>query len=86
MTNDAAGCRTMPVRWLWLRHGHNLRRMTREKQIEIVAQAIRNAFGVRSNRRGAEPREWSDLPEQVRVEFRHEARAAIEAYESTVGR
>lgn len=55
--------------------------MTREQQIETVAQAIRTAWGARSNRPYTKPREWDDLPEQVRADFRKEARAAIEAYE-----
>lgn len=56
--------------------------MERAQQVEIVAQAIRNAFGVRSNRPFVKPRPWDALPDKVRDEFRHEAAAAIEAYES----
>jgi hypothetical protein len=53
--------------------------MTREQQVDIVAQAIRRAFEQRTNR----PRfsKWDKVGEELREAFRFEARAAIEAYE-----
>lgn len=57
--------------------------MTREQQIDIVAIAIRAAWLIRENR--PKPREWDDVPDKVREEFRREARAAINAYEATTG-
>lgn len=58
------------------------RRMATSQQIETVAQAIRQAWGARNPLR--KPRAWDALPEQVREDFRREARAAIAAYESTL--
>lgn len=54
--------------------------MQHEQKVEVVAQAIQRAFAGRSTK--PKPRDWGDLPEQVRVEFRREARAAIEAYQA----
>lgn len=53
-----------------------------EHQIEIVAQAIRRAFETRTKH--TKHANWQHLGEQVREGFRIEARAAIEAYESTL--
>lgn len=57
--------------------------MTRDdEQIEAVATAIRKAFEQRVKRPKLRP--WRLLPEDVRAAFRLEARAAIQAYESTL--
>jgi hypothetical protein len=55
--------------------------MTREQQVDIVAQSIRLAFLRRQGGKGG--REWTAVPDNVREAFRLEARAAIEAYERT---
>jgi hypothetical protein len=54
--------------------------MATEQQLETVAQAIRTAARARNPK--SKPRPWAQLPEQVRADFRLEARAAIAAYEA----
>lgn len=56
--------------------------MTRDEQVDVVAQAIRRAFETRTKH--AKHANWQKLGEQVREGFRFEARAAIEAYEFTL--
>lgn len=51
--------------------------MSVDETIERVAIAIRNEFG---NRRGR-GRDWEHLPDQVKENYRREAKAAIAAYE-----
>lgn len=58
--------------------------MTRDEQIEIVAQAIRNSFIRRIKDSGSYARPWPMLPDGLRKQFTDEAKAAIEAYESTI--
>lgn len=56
--------------------------MTRDEQVELVARAIRRAFEARTKH--TKHANWGMLGETVREGFRIEARAAIEAYESTL--
>lgn len=53
-----------------------------EHQVEVVAQTIRRAFETRTKH--TKHANWQKLGEEVREGFRIEARAAIEAYESTL--
>ncbi len=56
--------------------------MATEQQVETVAAAIREAFERHVKRPKLRP--WKLLPEDVRETCRAEARAAIQAYESTL--
>lgn len=56
--------------------------MTRNEQIEHVAKAIREAW-LRRDPKFAK-RSWDTLPATTRRSFMDEARAAIEAYETTL--
>lgn len=60
--------------------------MATDRQIELAAIAIRDAFGNRNLDRRGRPagRAWSDLPEQLREAYRQEARAALAAYEAAM--
>lgn len=57
--------------------------MTRNEQIEHVAKAIREAW-LRRDPKFAK-RSWDTLPTALKRCFMDEAKAAIEAYESTIG-
>lgn len=53
--------------------------MTDSEILDHVASAIRNAAFNRSGK----GKLWKDLPEHVRVTWRNDARAAIQAYRET---